>query len=489
MRIAVLTLLVVTLTAGCAAARRASPARRLAPCAVADGPSDAYCGAMPVWENRLAAVGRRIQLRMVVLPSLKPTSASDPVFVLAGGPGQGAAALADTWQRLLRPIQREHDIVLVDARGTGGSHPLACSTERTVEGGAELGASPEVLRGCLASYRGYADVTQYTTENAMDDLDDVREWLGYSTVDLYGVSYGSRDAMVYLRRHPNRVRAVVLDSVVPPENHLPFFVARDSQRAFDLLLRDCDRDDACRMRFPDLRARFDALLTRLSEAPPHVRSRNPRTGVAEDADVTRSRLARVILTALYVPEIASVVPMVIGQAERGDFSGLFALEASTAGLRATVSLGLQYSALCSEDIAPTRPIDVPHSDDRTFLGDAPARAAQELCSVWPAAPVDAGYWRPVTSDVPALLISGELDPVTPPSWGDLVAARWPHARHLVVPGAGHNASASGCVIDVMAQFLRTRGGAALETRCIAEHRRPPFVVDPSGAGALERASR
>ena len=280
-------IMAVCVAAGCGTTRGATQAGRLGPCRIAEGPADADCGIMAVWENRQAAAGRRIELKIIVLRALRSNSIANPVFVLAGGPGQGAAELVDTWQQELRPVQRQHDIVLVDARGTGASHPLRCAAASVVEGGSGPTVPAEVLRDCLASYRGYADVTQYTTENTMEDLDDVRAFLGYSAIDLYGVSYGTRDAIEYLRLHPDRVGAVVLDSVVPPENHLPFFIARDSQRAFDLLVGDCDRDERCRTRFPNLKAGFDALLARLSKTPERVQYQESGDGpcrrLADDA--------------------------------------------------------------------------------------------------------------------------------------------------------------------------------------------------------------
>lgn len=482
MRSAVL-IVAVCVAAGCGTTRGVRQAERLGPCKIADGPADADCGLVTVWENRQAAAGRRIELKIIVLRALKSNSSADPVFVLAGGPGQGAADLVDTWQQELRPVQRQHDLVLVDARGTGASHPIRCAAASVAGDGPGATVRADILRECLASYRGYADVTQYTTESAMEDLDDVRAFLGYSTIDLYGVSYGTRGAIEYLRLHPDRVRAVVLDSVVPPENHLPSFIARDSQRAFDLLVGDCDRDARCRARFPNLKAGFYALLARLSKAPETVHYRNPVTGLAEDSQVTRSRVARIVVAALYAPELTSAVPLVIDQAEHGDFSGLFAIEDSTRRTGVTVSFGLQYSVLCSEDVGK---IGGRTSGDATgtFLGDDAVRSAEALCALWPAAPIDTAYWRPVKSSIPGLLISGEIDPVAPPSWADVAAAQWPGVRRLVVPGASHNASAFPCVVDVIAQFLDSRNSAAIDTGCIDRNRRLPFLLDSSSPTAF-----
>lgn len=475
------------LTAGCAVTQHASPATRLHPCALAEGPADADCGLVPVWENRAAHSGRRIELKVILLPAFKPADTATPLFVLAGGPGQGAAALVDTWQRLLLPVQRDRDIVLIDTRGTGASHPLACNADLG-RGNHEPKAAVDALRGCLSAYRDYADVTQYTTSNAMDDIDDIREFLGYSTVDLYGVSFGTRAAMVYLKRHSSRVHAVVLDSVAPPENGFPLFLARDAQRAFDLLVRDCDRDADCHARFPDLAVRFARLLARLATAPLHVRYAD-RRGVSQDLEVTRSRVAGIVLNALYVPELSANIPFLIEQADHGDFTGLLALEDVTTPVRASIAMGLQHSVLCAEDV--TSPLGRGTAPDGagTFIGPDAIQAAERICSVWPVAAVGADYWQPTHTEAPALLISGELDPVTPPEWADLVARRWPNAQRIVVPGSAHNASASECVVTVMAAFLRASSAVAPDAACIAAHRRPPFVLDASGPSVGAEHSR
>ena len=478
-----LVAIIVLFAGGCAPGSR--PSQALAPCALAEGPADAHCGVLDVWENRRAKSGRRIALKVIVLPALRSAATARPVFLLAGGPGQGAAALVDGWRRLLGPIQRAHDIVLVDTRGTGSSHPLECKETGSVLQGAELDArSTEVLRACLAAYRDYADVTQYTTANAVDDLDEVRARLGYSTIDLYGVSYGTRVAMMYVSRYRARVGAVVLDSVFPPENHVPSFLARDAQRSLDLLVQGCEANVPCRTRFPNLGARVQALLVRLAAAPQQITLRDPRTGVAHEATVTRTRVTRTLLTALYVPEWTALVPLLIDQAERGRFDGVFALDRLAERLSDTIAKGLQYSVLCAEDIAAGSNDAAPPAVS-SFIGTDAERAARHLCSVWPSEPTSASDWHSEPSDGAALFISGELDPITPPSWAELLAKRWTRARQIVVPGASHNASASECLVGIMAAFL-TDPSADLDTSCVARHGREPFVLDTSGPDPSDR---
>src|SRR5947209_597923 len=258
-------LAVCLFVSGCSGLREKSALDRLKPCHFADGPSDGYCGTLNVWEDRQAAAGRQLALKIVVLPAMKQNAAADPLFLLAGGPGQGAAEMAGDLQDAFRRIERTRDIVFVDQRGTGKSNPLACKPGQGEEDtAASTAALLRRLHRCLETYKAKADVTKYTTPIAMDDLDDVRRFLGYSKINLYGGSYGTRAAMVYARRHPESTRAVILDGVAPADMRIPLHMARDGQRALDLLIQDCENDAGCAHRFPRLRDRLAALLERLA---------------------------------------------------------------------------------------------------------------------------------------------------------------------------------------------------------------------------------
>ncbi len=264
-------LLVASLLLATACARQSGPTAldRLQPCTGDDAPTDAYCGTLSVFENRDTREGRKIDLYIVVLPALSRDAKPDPVFFLAGGPGQGAAQLARGLRDLFRRVQADRDIVLVDQRGTGKSHPLNCKSDS--DSLADINEPDQTgldrLKKCMAGYD--ADLRLYTTPIAMDDLDEVRRYLGYDTINIYGGSYGTRAALVYLRQHEANVRAMVIDGVAPPDMRLPLFFARDAQRALDLLLADCEKDEPCRTRYPNLAVRVRTLLDRLDSETRH----------------------------------------------------------------------------------------------------------------------------------------------------------------------------------------------------------------------------
>ena len=457
----------------------ASALDRLKPCSSAEGPTDAYCGKVEVWEDRTARAGRRLSLKVIVLPGLRREPAPDPVFYLAGGPGGGAAKMARMVREAFRSLQTDRDIVLVDQRGTGDSNPLSCQLNDD-KLDQDTDASVEKLRACLATYPSKANVRDYTTSIAMDDLDDVRQFLGYSRINLYGGSYGTRAAIVYARQHGDHVRSVILDSVAPTDMRIPLYMARDGQRALELLIRDCERDPACHQRFPALGDRLNRLLARLGAQPQRVHLIHPRTGAELDVNVKRLTISNILFTSLYSPQMAALLPLLIERAEKGDFQGFLALGSPSDILVNNMALGMQFSVLCSEDAPRIEPGSIERETIGTFMGSDMADWRMKICGFWPRGQVDPGYYDYPQSDAPALILSGDLDPVTPPAWGQQVASHWKNARHIVVPGTGHGAIATGCVMKLAREFLDKANAAGLNVDCVQRVRRPPFFLGPSG---------
>ena len=434
-----------------------------------------------MYENRTARTGRRISLNIVALPTLAAEAAPDPLFFLAGGPGQAAAQMAAEVREIFRPVLRKRDIVLVDQRGTGKSHPLEChSTSNSLQELTESDAqSLDRLRKCLAGYD--ADVRFYTTPIAMDDLDDVRGYLGFERVNLYGGSYGTRAALVYVRQHGDHVRSMVLDGVAPTDMRIPLFSARDAQRALDKLLADCEADTACRSAQAGLATRVRALLQRLTGHPARVEVMHPRTGIRETVTIEARVVAGVLFGALYSPLTASLVPALIARAEQNDFQNLLALAYADEASGDNLSVGMQLSVLCSEDAKRVSEEDVERQSSGTVFGQHLLRGQLKACELWPRGEIEDSYFDPITSDVPALVLSGDLDPVTPPGWGDSVAQHLKNARHITVPATGHGVIGTPCGQDLIRQFIEKGTAAGLDTSCASRVRRPPFFLTPSGA--------
>jgi pimeloyl-ACP methyl ester carboxylesterase len=460
----------------CACRGETGAAGRLQLCGIGEGPRGAYCGSLTVFEDRAARSGRTIDLKIVVARALRRVPKPDPLFVLMGGPAGGAATMAARLAPMFGGIQKDRDVVFVDQRGTGASNPLDCEpAEQTLA--AMVEQPVDRLQRCLE--RLDADPRFYTTAPAMDDLDDVRRYLGYDRINLWGSSYGTRAALVYLARHETAVRSVVLDSAGPIDLAFVLDLPRDAQRALDQLVADCAVDAACARRFPNLGATLNAVLERAATRPT-IRMIHPRTGAPIEATISRDLVATTILGALYLPMTAALLPQMLTDAEHGDFQGLLSLRLGDGPPAAGTGEGAFLSVYCSEDAPRFTRGDASREAAGTFLGLAALDTLFKPCAFWPKATIDPDFYAAPVSAKPVLVLSGDLDPVLPPARGEQAARSLPNARHVVVPGAGHMTSLSGCVPKLIAEFFATADAHALDASCLEGMHRPPFVTTRTG---------
>jgi pimeloyl-ACP methyl ester carboxylesterase len=447
----------------------------LTPCEVKGLGWDTSCGRYEVYEDRKAGTGRKIALNVVVLPARRRPAAPDALFLLAGGPGQSIVKAAAGLTFLSR-LRETRDIVLVDQRGTGGSGALTCPA---AEGSATAEDLPEsVVRQCLVELK--ADPRLYTTDLAMADLDDVRAALGYESIDLWGASYGTRAALVYIKMFPGRVRTAVLDGVAPYGNRLPLYMPRDADRALGLLFRDCAASRDCATAFPDLPGTVRRVYERLRVAPAAVSLRHPLTAQDMTASVSGEAFTSGVRAALYSAEIAALVPFVVTRAEAGDYAPFQAMTVTSyKQMQESMSVALLFSVMCAEDV----PFIAREEFDDASMFTSAARRMASVCAFWPKGSPPGDLRRPVGSDVPTLLLSGALDPVTPPSWAEEAAKTLSRSRHLVMPNAGHGISSQGCVPKLLQKFIEDGKHDGLDLGCIEKQRRPPFIVSMAGPRA------
>lgn len=469
----------LTALSACTSDTARSDGPQLTPCRLDGLGMEARCGRHGVFEDRASGQGRRLELKLAVIPALANRPEPDPLFVLVGGPGQAATEAGAQIAQVLHDVQRRRDIVLIDQRGTGSSNPLDCAEDSE---GIEHRFAPRLdlqkTRECRAKLD--ANPALYTTDLAMADLDEVRAALGYERINLWGGSYGTRAALVYLRQHPERVRSLVLDGLAPFAIELPLFVARDGQRALDLLLEDCAKDPDCARAFPDPRGQLEALLARLARAPEQVELDHPRTGRPTSIRIEREGLTFALLNLLYVPSLASLLPLMVERAlQQRDYRGIVAaIEAFSSAV--DISTGMFLSIVCAEDLPRASQAEVERETAGTFLGAGWLSRLREQCAVWDVPELPEAHFEPISGTVPSLLLSGNLDPVTPPHWGELIAERLTPSRHIVVPGGGHGVSALGCVPGLIRQFLDTLHPAALDAECVQRLQRPGFFTTPEG---------
>lgn len=425
--------------------------------------------------------GERLELFVARVPALTPNPRPDPFTVIAGGPGQASsefyAALAGAFGR----IQRERDILVVDQRGTGRSLRLDCDLPEE-PAALELAdeSLPQLVADCLATLP--ADPRHFTTSAAVRDLDLVRERLGFSTLNVYGVSYGTRVAQHYARRFPDRTRTLILDAVVPADVPLGPEIAPLAQRSLDALFARCADTPACAERFPALERRLDTLLADLEQAPATLVLADPLRGNAVERTLTAMDVRATLRLMSYAPETVALLPLLISQAADGHLSPLRAqVDMVLGGLEEMLAMGMHNAVVCTEDLPRVSLDDSLLARLReTYLGDEQLRMLARICEHWPAGVLDDDLHQPLAGDVPTLILSGELDPITPPDYGDRVLATLTRARHLVGPGQGHGLAARGCVPRVMARFVADAEPEALDGDCVADLAPTPFFLDFTG---------
>ena len=450
----------------------------LRPCTVAGIVGEMRCGSLEVYEDREARAGRRIALNVVVLPAHTSPAAADPLFVLAGGPGEAATNMAAFMAGEFAALRERRDVVLVDQRGTGNSNRLQCelgSLDERLHAVMTIGVSPDTLRACRAMLQRHADLRLYTTPIAMDDLDDVRAALGYGRINLYGGSYGTRAAFVYMRQHPARVRSVVMRAIAPVDMRAVLPAARHGQRALDGLIAACMGDTACTRAYPRIRDDLSDVLARLADAPVVVPAPEA-IAPGETIRITRDLFAGALPFLLSDPQGTRIVPLLIHRAHAGDFAPFTAAVAPVAaGYTRFLSLGMALSVLCSEDGPAIDRATIPRETAGTFLGDHRVRNQLAACREWPRGDVPASYYEPVASGAPVLMISGEYDPIDGLDLAERAVPLLPNARHVVIPGGTHQPQFPGCLRDLVQEFVARGSAAGLDASCVAEITRPRFV--------------
>jgi pimeloyl-ACP methyl ester carboxylesterase len=431
-------------------------------------------GRLPVFENRTTRTGRIIHLDFFIVPALADEPAPDPIFILQGGPGMAAA---EGWRRHLDHwFRRQRDIVLVNQRGTGGDNRLACDMSPDDEGPQahfDPLFTPDRFRPCLEALRQRFDLRQYSTCNAMDDLDDVRRALGYETINLYGGSYGTRAALVYMRRHPEHARTAILNGVAPIAFTNPLYHASEAQAALHRIFEACADDPACAAAFPDLDDEFRMILARLDDEPARVTTTLPGFEGPVTISLDREAFARSLRVYMYYSTWD--IPLLIHRAYEGDFEPFVRQAyATSSAIRDALAFGMLLCVTCAEDIDRIDPKSIAKLTKNTFTGDGRVRRQIAVCDIWPRSELPPDYGEPVRAPVPTLIMSGLYDPVTGPHWGDHVASNLPHAVHIILPQA--HGVGGWCVDRIMSDLLEAGAVDDLDTACTESVRTPGFSL-------------
>jgi pimeloyl-ACP methyl ester carboxylesterase len=445
----------------------------------------AFCAPFHVPENWDKPDGRRIDLKLALIRSDAQVAERDLVVFLAGGPGQAAT---ESYPRIapgFAPMLRHRNLLLLDQRGTGDSHALACrENPADVDTGTvdelDLDRVRTLTRACLDEVARDADPAQYTTRAAVRDLEALRQALGAPEFDLVGVSYGTRVAQQYLRAHPEGVRSVILDSAVPNELVLGSEFALDLDEALKSQFAACTQTPECAKAFGDPYANLYRLRDALQAKPVDVDVRHPRTFAVEKKPLNALTLAGLVRLFAYSAETSALLPHTIRSALDGDYAPLVAQsEIINDELSDLEGNGMQLSVICAEDADLL--VDRPQ-DAKLLLGDALIRVMRAQCEVWPRGTRSQDFHQPIESDKPVLILEGEWDPVTPPRYGEAILKGLPNGRLLVAKGQGHSVLARGCLPRLASRFVESLDAKNLDAGCIADFGPTPAFIDYNGAG-------
>lgn len=460
----------------------AKSAITLRPCHIREVKQDLRCGTFDVYEDRTRAQGRKIPLNIVVLPATGKNPAPDPLFSFSGGPGEAATNDVELILHDWKDINVHRDIVLVDVRGTGQSNGLPCvenDLQGSVQALLESFYSAKDLTACRKNLESHADLRFYNTSLAVDDLDDVRSALGYGKINIFGASYGTRVVLVYLRQHPDHVRTATLWDVSPTNARMPLFFASYAQAAFDGLVSYCRKETQCGAAFPDTDKEFQQILQQTEEHPVEVQAEDATRKKAQFV-LTRAGVAQTVRFMLYSPKTAALIPLQVHLAAQGEWRPLAQSAYNFASqLTGALSEGYYLGVTCSEDVPFFTTEEGEKAAQGTFLGDFRARVQKEACATWPSLPANPHFLDPVQSDVPSLLIEGDLDPVTPPGNAEWVSKTLPHSKRVVVPRGSHDFEGmenSHCIDQIIGQLLETGDEAKIDVNCVTAMRPAPFAM-------------
>ncbi len=439
------------------------------------------CGDLMVWENRTRRSGRRIPIHFVVLEATGSNRRPDPLVLVAGGPGQDATSFAPFL--VDAPMRAERDILLIDQRGTGGSNPLHCDLPGNDDNlqGFLHGAFPPAAAFdvCQEELSKRADLTQYSSIDAAHDMDAVRAALGYEQLNLNGGSYGTRASLTYMRAYPKRVRTAVLNGVAPLGFENPLYHARGAQRALDKIFAECRHDPACLDAFGDPAEDFRAIVAQLRNRAARVSIAHPATNDPVSLDLDEGTFYEGLRTFMYATPQTRRLPMILHQAAQGELAPLLrAALLSTRGIQEALHWGMLLSVTCAEDVDRIDEDEIVRETKRTFLGDARIREQKAACAHWPRSHLPDDWAEEVSVAVPTLVLSGTIDPVTGPEWGELAARHLPNSLHIVAPGA--HGVGGPCIDAIRQRFLERGTVTGLDTSCVADMKLPPFVTADEG---------
>lgn len=436
------------------------------------------CGYVRVPLDHAQPQGPQIELFVAVKKAAAPAAqrAADPLFYLEGGPGAPSSPAAGQ----LAQVFPNRDVVGIDQRGIGRSLPsLGCPQVTELMNRKDLKTtelSPlfsKALTDCGAALREKGVKLEFfNTGQAALDVEAVRRALGYRQINLYGASYGTRLAQEVMRRAPDSLRAVVLDSVIPPSVDRVARSAASIQEASERVFKACAADADCNRKYPDLKNTYRAVLKQLNAKPLPVQFK----GTAGELDAPGFQ--SLLVGAMYFEPGLQEFPGMIVAARDGKIDVLKNSFAVKFGEAAADTLTWQafFTNECRGEVAYSTPDRLQAGlnaapEFAKALGMAPGISSAEIFKVCQGLNLTAPAPHenePVTSSVPVLLLAGEFDPVTPPAWLPEAAQNMKNNQQVVISGAAHGSGLSSqCGYQTVMGFL-TDPTKKVNTACAAQ---------------------
>lgn len=451
-----------------------------------------FCGTLTVPEDRANANSPLIKLAVARFKSPSAHPAPDPIIFLQGGPGgriiEDIASTLVGGKLNLTTQFGDHDLILVDQRGTGYSRPsLKCSevdnlqyiTDQKLTAQQQADMQVSALKTCHARLVSQGiNPGAYTTLSDAADIHDLIQTLGYSQVDLYGVSYGTRLALEVMRAYPQHVRSVILDSTVPAQSRLITSLPASTARVFQVLFDGCAANAVCNAKYPHLGSVFYSLVTSLNAQPLTFTATDSNTGKQYTVLFTGDQLSALLFTSFYVTSAIPYLPAMIYQLTQGD-TRVASILFGALMFDTSVSVGMYFSVECAEDIAFATSHDVEQAAQaypQPIRADNLIGLQGELtgCRQWNVPTAPTSEQQPVTSAIPTLVMEDEYDPITPPANGILAARTLSHSYQFLFPGTGHGAFLfNDCPTSIGLAFY-SNPAAKPDGSCVAAMGEPQF---------------
>lgn len=441
-------------------------------------PARSLYGQMQVFENNISQEGKKITLHIEVMPSKTSVNKETPIFILMGGPGQASSDLISFFSSIFKKINEKSDLVFIDQRGTGKSNPLhiLSNYDRAQDYMDDILMSDSTIKNAYQALSRENDLINYGTLNAAIDIESVRSAMGYNKINIYGTSYGTRLALVYINKYYNNVRTATLKGLVPEDLIMPLEFAKDSQRGLELLINDCKNNYECSKAFPNFEKEFDALMNQ--SYPIHVKVTNPSTALEETVQITKESVALTFRSLLAVPTFTQQIPFIVSETKKGNYKILAELI-----LRLKMSYshgiytGMRLCVMCYEDYPKILRARL-NKSDKTFLGNIWTNRVMNACKIWNPTLKETRNIEYKQHNIPVLFISGKRDSATPPKYGDEVLKSFPNGKHIIIDNAGHSFDRMlNCVEHLINDFVISGSNSQLNLSCINTIKFPDFKLN------------